>query len=175
MKDLIERLRANGVHTLLAQFTDLHGVAKCKLVPLTHFDELLTDGAGFAGFATWFDMTPAEIRGLVQSSFERNGTIDLQVSGLSYEVRTDAEKRVLEVRLRLPDGTPLAADRTYSVGLSSYIASSYMFSHRDPGRSLQTTVADALLRYLESGADLGVYTRDLVRALSERAPGASRN
>ena len=49
MKDLIERLRASGVHTLLAQFTDMHGVAKGKLVPLAHFDELLTDGAGFAG------------------------------------------------------------------------------------------------------------------------------
>jgi len=49
MRDLIERLRAAGVHTLLAQFTDLHGVAKGKLVPLSHLDELLTDGAGFAG------------------------------------------------------------------------------------------------------------------------------
>jgi glutamine synthetase len=49
MKDLIERLRADGVHTLLAQFTDLHGVAKGKLVPLVHLDELLTVGAGFAG------------------------------------------------------------------------------------------------------------------------------
>ncbi|MGL6108855.1 MAG: type III glutamate--ammonia ligase [Rubrivivax sp.] len=49
MKDLIERLRAAGVHTLLAQFTDIHGVAKGKLVPLSHFDELLTDGVGFAG------------------------------------------------------------------------------------------------------------------------------
>ncbi|MCK7483492.1 MAG: hypothetical protein M0C28_45500 [Candidatus Moduliflexus flocculans] len=52
-------------------------------------------------------------------------------------VRTDDEKRVLEVRLRLPDGSPPAEDRTYSVGLSSYIASSYAFDHKDPGRSLQ--------------------------------------
>ncbi len=49
MKDLIERLRSAGVHTLLAQFTDLQGVAKGKLVPLAHLDALLTDGAGFAG------------------------------------------------------------------------------------------------------------------------------
>jgi glutamine synthetase len=49
MKDLIERLRAAGVHTLLAQFTDLQGVAKGKLVPLTHLDQLLSDGVGFAG------------------------------------------------------------------------------------------------------------------------------
>jgi glutamine synthetase len=51
MKDLIERLRAAGVHTLLAQFTDIDGVAKGKLVPLAHLDELLTDGVGFAGIS----------------------------------------------------------------------------------------------------------------------------
>lgn len=49
MKDLIDRLRAKGVHTLLAQFTDMHGVARGKLVPLSHVDELLTDGASFTG------------------------------------------------------------------------------------------------------------------------------
>ena len=49
MKDLRERLAAAGVHTLLAQFTDIHGVAKGKYVPLTHLDDLLTDGAGFSG------------------------------------------------------------------------------------------------------------------------------
>ena len=47
MKDLRERLAAQGVHTLVAQLTDLHGVAKGKFMPLAHLDELLTDGAGF--------------------------------------------------------------------------------------------------------------------------------
>jgi glutamine synthetase len=37
------------VHTLLAQFTDIHGVAKGKYVPVAHLDDLLTDGAGFSG------------------------------------------------------------------------------------------------------------------------------
>ncbi len=49
MKDLLERLKSQGVHTLLAQFTDLHGVAKGKYVPLAHLNELLTEGAGFSG------------------------------------------------------------------------------------------------------------------------------
>ncbi len=120
-----------------------------------------------------FVMTPAEIRGLVKFSFEKSRSIDLQVSGLSYAVRTDAERRVKEIRLLHPDGTPLSEVRTYTVGLSSYVASTYVFSHKDPGRSLQTTVADDLLRYLESGADLSVYRPDLVRAFSEIAPGSS--
>ena len=49
MKNLLERLQAAQVHTLLVQFTDLQGVAKGKLVPLAHLDDVLTLGAGFAG------------------------------------------------------------------------------------------------------------------------------
>ena len=53
MKDLRERLAAQGVHTLLAQFTDIHGVAKGKLVPLAHLDDVLAIGAGFSGPSIW--------------------------------------------------------------------------------------------------------------------------
>jgi glutamine synthetase len=49
MKALREQLAAQGVHTLLAQFTDLHGVARGKLVPLAHLDDLLTTAPGFSG------------------------------------------------------------------------------------------------------------------------------
>jgi glutamine synthetase len=49
MQDILQRLRTAGVHTVLAQFTDLHGVAKGKYVPLEHLDELLALGAGFSG------------------------------------------------------------------------------------------------------------------------------
>jgi glutamine synthetase len=46
---LQQRLEAQGVHTLLVQFTDLHGVAKGKWVPLSHLADVLGSGAGFAG------------------------------------------------------------------------------------------------------------------------------
>ena len=49
MKHLLDQLTAAGVHTLIAQFTDIHGVAKGKFVPLQHINELLTDGMGFSG------------------------------------------------------------------------------------------------------------------------------
>jgi glutamine synthetase len=48
-KVLAQTLAAQGVHTLMAQFTDLHGVAKGKLVPLQHLEGLLREGAGFSG------------------------------------------------------------------------------------------------------------------------------
>ena len=46
---LQKKLTAEGVHTLIAQFTDIHGVAKGKLVPLAHLGTLLHTGAGFSG------------------------------------------------------------------------------------------------------------------------------
>ena len=50
---LRERLAAQGVHTLLVQFTDVHGVAKGKWVPLEHLADVIETGAGFAGPSIW--------------------------------------------------------------------------------------------------------------------------
>ena len=54
--DIVEAkafLAENDVNFVLAQFVDAHGVAKTKAVPVGHFEDILTDGAGFAGFAVW--------------------------------------------------------------------------------------------------------------------------
>jgi glutamine synthetase len=48
-----ESLAAQGVHTLLVQFTDVHGIAKGKLVPLHQLETVLATGAGFAGPSIW--------------------------------------------------------------------------------------------------------------------------
>ena len=46
-------LEANQVKFILAQFVDIHGTAKTKAVPVSHYDDILSPGAGFAGFAVW--------------------------------------------------------------------------------------------------------------------------
>lgn len=46
-------LSENDVKFVLAQFVDIHGVAKTKAVPAGHLEDIVTDGAGFAGFAVW--------------------------------------------------------------------------------------------------------------------------
>ncbi len=52
-KDAAGFFEKNGVKFVLAQFVDIHGVAKTKAVPAAHYEDILTDGAGFAGFAVW--------------------------------------------------------------------------------------------------------------------------
>jgi glutamine synthetase len=44
-------VRDHGIEFLFAQFVDMHGKPNAKLVPAHHLDDLLEDGAGFAGFA----------------------------------------------------------------------------------------------------------------------------
>jgi glutamine synthetase len=52
-------LADHAVKYVLAQFVDIHGVAKTKSVPAEHLDMIVNDGAGFAGFAIWgFGMGP---------------------------------------------------------------------------------------------------------------------
>jgi glutamine synthetase len=46
-------LQQHAVKYVLAQFVDIHGTAKAKAVPVAHFEDILTTGAGFAGFAVW--------------------------------------------------------------------------------------------------------------------------
>lgn len=50
--------KENGVKFFLINFTDLFGAQRAKLVPTSAIAGMQKDGAGFAGFATWLDMTP---------------------------------------------------------------------------------------------------------------------
>ena len=54
-------LEENEIRFVLAQFVDIHGVAKTKSVPVHCLENILTDGAGFAGFAvSGLGMAPHE-------------------------------------------------------------------------------------------------------------------
>ena len=44
----------------LVSFVDLFGVLRAKLVPSQAINEMAKNGAGFGGFATYLDMSPAD-------------------------------------------------------------------------------------------------------------------
>jgi len=50
---------AEGIEAFLVSYLDLFGVQRAKLVPASAIATVATNGAGFAGFAAHFDMTPA--------------------------------------------------------------------------------------------------------------------
>ncbi len=57
--NLAKVAKERGIKYFLVSFVDLFGNLRAKLVPAHAIKDMQKNGAGFAGFATWLDMTPA--------------------------------------------------------------------------------------------------------------------
>ena len=57
--NLAKVAKEKGIEYFLISFVDLFGVLRSKLVPTRAIGQMQKDGAGFAGFAAWLDLTPA--------------------------------------------------------------------------------------------------------------------
>ena len=58
--DLAGKAKELGLKYFLISYTDLFGSQRAKLVPAAAIAGMQKNGAGFAGFATWLDMSPAD-------------------------------------------------------------------------------------------------------------------
>ena len=59
-KNLSKLAKEKKIKYFLISFVDLFGVLRSKLVPAQAIGDMQKNGAGFAGFATWLDMSPAD-------------------------------------------------------------------------------------------------------------------
>ena len=59
-KNLFKIAKEKKIKYFLISFVDLFGVLRSKLVPSRAIEEMQEVGAGFAGFAAWLDMSPAD-------------------------------------------------------------------------------------------------------------------
>ena len=59
-KNLLTIAKQKKIKYFLISFVDLFGVLRSKLVPAHAIKEMQSTGAGFAGFAAWLDMSPAD-------------------------------------------------------------------------------------------------------------------
>jgi len=58
--DLAKAAADRGIKYFLISYVDLFGTTRAKLVPAAAIGDMAKAGAGFAGFASWLDMTPAD-------------------------------------------------------------------------------------------------------------------
>lgn len=95
-----------------------------------------------------FDMTCDEIRSLINST----GSGDLKVAGIHYRYM---EQGVIQ--LENYNGTKLDENKTYKVGLNSYIASAYTFNHADEGQNSYVTSANCLIDFLKNEKEINYF------------------
>ncbi len=60
LKNLSKIAKTKKIKYFLISFVDLFGILRSKLVPAQAIADMQKNGAGFAGFATWLDMSPAD-------------------------------------------------------------------------------------------------------------------
>ena len=62
--DLAKAAKDRKIKYFLISYVDLFGGLRAKLVPAQAIGAMQRDGAGFAGFATWLDMSAGRCRPL---------------------------------------------------------------------------------------------------------------
>jgi glutamine synthetase len=94
---LSELAREKGIRYFLISFTDLFGTQRAKLVPAAVIDSMADGGAGFAGFAAWLDMTPADADMFAQADTQS-----------VWQLPWKPEVAWMPADLITPDGSPIA-------------------------------------------------------------------
>lgn len=102
----------------------------------------------FGNQVVTFNMTYNEIKSLICNAYNREKSIDLMPSGLTYTVVVNSQGMCSDVEMKDNSGNPIDQSKTYSVGVNSYISASYKFDHTDPGTTNYATTAQTLLDYL---------------------------
>ena len=104
-----------GIKYFLISFVDLFGVLRSKLVPARAIREMQKEGAGFAGFAAWLDMTPAHPD--LFSIPDPNSLIQLpwkpEVAWLAGDLWMDGKEVEASPRVALKRQLKLAAKKGY--------------------------------------------------------------
>jgi glutamine synthetase len=104
---LAEAAKQKGIKQFLISYLDLFGVQRAKLVPASAIASVASSGAGFAGFAAHFDLSPADAdvlavpdpSSLIQLPWKKEvGWLasDLYMSGRPFE---QSPRRVLQRQL----------------------------------------------------------------------------
>ena len=89
MASLSAYAKEKGIKYFLVSFVDLFGTMRAKIVPATAIDMIAKSGAGFAGFAVWFDMTPAHPDILVMADAGQRHSTAVEARGRLGDGRSD--------------------------------------------------------------------------------------
>ena len=102
----------------------------------------------FGNDTVTLQLTGRELRGLITAIplIDHHGAP--AVSGISYSAILHQGNRMDITDIKMADGSPLDPEKSYTVTVASFAASSAQFPHRDPGRALHLPGRDCLIQYL---------------------------
>ncbi len=98
-----------------------------------------------------FRLSGEEVLALLKSVCIADGYGPAYVSGITYKIRLGKDNsEVKSVQAFLPNGKKIDRKASYTVAVSSYVASVALFGSADEGRNMFATDTDMIMRYLEN-------------------------
>jgi len=128
------------------------GIRGTHLKKIVQVKDILTI-LPFSNEIVMIEMTPGEIRSLLSFDFQKYRGLDMRISGFQCLITSTRSYKVKAIEMKDLKGILLNEKKTYKVGLNNYMAASYIFEHKDPGKSLKIFLSDALIRYLKENKD----------------------
>ena len=106
--DLFEFAKEKGIKYFMISFTDIFGAQRAKLVPAQAIGEMQIEGAGFAGFASYLDLTPAhpdmfaipDVSSVIQLPWKREVAWVAADCMLDNEIVSQAPRNVLKSQVK---------------------------------------------------------------------------
>ena len=102
-------------------------------------------------------LTGEELYSLMRAAWPVDDRSPVYPSGVTTEVKVDAEGNPESITILTEDGNLLDLNRIYTVAMNSYMTQVYKYEHADPGQSLFFTTAEALISYLKKQGDVRSY------------------
>ena len=96
-----------------------------------------------------FELTGEEVLRLIETAYLVDNKSAPFVSGITYGMELDKQKKIKKLQVKMADGTPLDLQCTYKVVMNSYMAAVCRFEKADKGHSLFRTTAELTIQYLE--------------------------
>jgi glutamine synthetase len=158
--DVRRTIQDAGIEFLFAQFVDMHAKPNAKLVPAAHLDDLLTEGAGFAGFAAGDIGQGPDSPDLIAMPDVRSLTIlpwQANVARFACDATVEGQPWPYCPRTILRSALDRAAERGYELKLGAELE--YFLLRRAEDGSLE--LADAQDTLEQPCYDMRALTRNL--------------
>ena len=96
-----------------------------------------------------YQLTGEEVLRLIEASYTVENNQAPYVSGITFDMELDRQKRIKKLQVRLENGAPLNPQGKYKVIMNSYLAAVAKYEKADPGNGLFRSTADVTIEYLE--------------------------
>lgn len=104
----------------------------------------------FGNYVVTLEMNVKQLKEIIEFSYSENNDLDLQISGIKYEIIVDDDKKIKNIKFYDDNNKPIKKNKTFKVAMNTYIFDSYQFSYKKVLENSYITSAEMILKYIEN-------------------------